>query len=66
MLADEPTGNLDPHTSEHVFHELINLIHNTGVAALIATHNMELAARMDRVLRVEDGLLIEITRAGLR
>ena len=66
ILADEPTGNLDPHTAEHVFDALINLIHNTGVAALIATHNMELAGRMDRILRVENGLLIEITRAGLR
>ena len=51
MLADEPTGNLDPHTSELVFHELIGLIRQQGVAALIATHNMELARRMDRVLR---------------
>jgi lipoprotein-releasing system ATP-binding protein len=66
ILADEPTGNLDPHTAEHVFDALIDLIHNTGVAALIATHNMELAGRMDRILRVENGLLIEITRAGLR
>ncbi len=60
LLADEPTGNLDPHTSERVFHELIDLIHHQGVAALIATHNMDLAHRMDRVLRLEDGLLHDI------
>jgi lipoprotein-releasing system ATP-binding protein len=59
ILADEPTGNLDPVTSEHVFKELLDLIHSQGVAALIATHNLALAARMDRVLRVEDGLLKE-------
>ena len=60
VLADEPTGNLDPRTSERVFHELIELIRAAGVAALIATHNMELAARMDRVLRLENGQLVEI------
>jgi lipoprotein-releasing system ATP-binding protein len=60
LLADEPTGNLDPTTSERVFHELIELIHTTGVAALIATHNMDLARRMDRVLRLEGGLLHEV------
>ena len=59
ILADEPTGNLDPHTSDHVFHELIELIHNQGVAALIATHNLALAARMDRVLHLQDGVLVE-------
>lgn len=59
ILADEPTGNLDPDTSELVFQELIALFHETGVAALIATHNLDLAARMDRVLRMEGGLLIE-------
>jgi lipoprotein-releasing system ATP-binding protein len=59
ILADEPTGNLDPHTSERVFSELIGMIHGEGVAALIATHNLALAARMDRVLRLEDGLLKE-------
>jgi lipoprotein-releasing system ATP-binding protein len=60
LLADEPTGNLDPKTSEHVFQELIELIRHHGVAALIATHNMDLARRMDRVLRLEDGHLIEV------
>ncbi len=60
LLADEPTGNLDPKTSEYVFRELIDLIRQQGVAALIATHNMELARRMDRVLRMEDGKLVEM------
>ncbi|MFO1173225.1 MAG: ABC transporter ATP-binding protein [Hyphomicrobiaceae bacterium] len=58
LLADEPTGNLDPPTAEHVFAELIGLIRSTGLAALIATHNLDLAARMDRVLRVEGGRLV--------
>jgi len=60
LLADEPTGNLDPKTADHVFDELMELIVRTGVAALIATHNMELAARMHRVLRLEGGMLVEI------
>lgn len=58
LLADEPTGNLDPHTAEGVFHELISLVRSSGVAALIATHNPELAARMDRVVRLQDGVLV--------
>ena len=62
ILADEPTGNLDPKTAEHVFSELMALIKATGVAALIATHNLDLAARMDRTLRLENGLLVEVTR----
>jgi len=66
ILADEPTGNLDPHTADHVSEALIHLIHSTGVAALIATHNMELARRMDRVLRLEEGILIEVGRSGTR
>lgn len=60
LLADEPTGNLDPSTSEYVFQELIHLIRSSGVAALIATHNLELASRMDRILRLEGGQLIEV------
>ena len=60
LLADEPTGNLDPSTADLVFSELIALIERTGVAALIATHNMDLAARMHRVLRLESGVLIEV------
>jgi lipoprotein-releasing system ATP-binding protein len=63
LLADEPTGNLDPQTSEHVFRELIDLIRQQGVAALIATHNMDLARRMDRVLLVQEGRLVEISAA---
>ncbi len=62
LLADEPTGNLDPKTSERVFNELISLIRRTGVAALIATHNVDLANRMDRVLQLSDGLLYELQR----
>ncbi|MBF0323652.1 ABC transporter ATP-binding protein [Magnetospirillum moscoviense] len=58
LLADEPTGNLDPHTSESVFDELLKLVRSTGVAALIATHNPELAGRMDRVVRLADGKLV--------
>ena len=66
LLADEPTGNLDPKTAEYVFQELIDLIRQHGVAALIATHNMDLARRMDRVLQVQDGKLVEITPAAVR
>ncbi len=65
LLADEPTGNLDPHTSEHVFQELVRVIREHGVAALIATHNMELARRMDRVLMMQDGRLVELAPASL-
>jgi lipoprotein-releasing system ATP-binding protein len=60
LLADEPTGNLDPHTADGVFHELIGLVRSSGVAALIATHNPELAARMDRVVRLQDGVLVAV------
>jgi len=59
LLADEPTGNLDPNTAERVFEELMRLVNEEGVAAVVATHNLELAARMDRVLRLTDGHLIE-------
>lgn len=59
LLADEPTGNLDPATSDQVFAALMELVRGSGLAALIATHNMELAARMDRVLRLEAGVLAE-------
>ena len=58
LLADEPTGNLDPHTAEGVFDELIRLARGAGLAALIATHNVELARRMDRVIRLVDGRLV--------
>lgn len=60
LLADEPTGNLDPHTAEGVFRELISLVRSSGVAAMIATHNPELAARMDRVVRMQDGQLVPV------
>lgn len=58
LLADEPTGNLDPATSDRVFGTLVELVRDTGLAALIATHNLELAARMDRVVRLQDGLVV--------
>lgn len=61
LLADEPTGNLDPETAERVFRQLIQLVRDSGVAALIATHNLDLAERMDRVLHLSDGLLREQT-----
>ena len=57
VLADEPTGNLDPHTSATVFQALFDLARATGVAVLIATHNMELAQYMDRVFALKDGHL---------
>ena len=63
LLADEPTGNLDPTTSGHVFHQLLELVQHTGVAALMATHNLALASRMHRVLRLERGMLIETNPA---
>jgi len=59
LLADEPTGNLDPATSQTVFEALHDLVKKTGVAALIATHNMELAGHMDRVFALKDGHLEE-------
>lgn len=59
LLADEPTGNLDPKTAEGVFRQLIDLVRASKIAAIIATHNLILASRMDRVLRLEDGQLIE-------
>ena len=55
LLADEPTGNLDPHTAEDVFSVLMTRVREGGLAALIATHNLDLSERMDRVLRLEDG-----------
>jgi lipoprotein-releasing system ATP-binding protein len=63
LLADEPTGNLDPHTAARVFEELVYFIKSSGVAALIATHNFDLAGRMDRVLQLEEGLLIEAAQS---
>ncbi len=60
LLADEPTGNLDPKTADHVFTTLASLVKATGLAALIATHNMELAARMDRRVTIRDGRVAEV------
>ncbi|MBR2033064.1 MAG: ABC transporter, partial [Alphaproteobacteria bacterium] len=56
---DEPTGNLDPKTSTVVFSELISIVKETGLSALIATHNLELARQMDRIVTLQDGRLIE-------
>ncbi|MSP01786.1 MAG: ABC transporter ATP-binding protein [Acetobacteraceae bacterium] len=61
LLADEPTGNLDVETAETVFAELVARVRDVGVAALIATHNPELAARMDRTVRIRDGRIVEET-----
>lgn len=58
LLADEPTGNLDPATSDQVFSALMELVRETGLSALIATHNMELAARMDRIVRLDQGRVV--------
>ena len=57
LLADEPTGNLDPATSQDVFSALMDLVRETGLSAVIATHNRELASIMDRIVRLEDGKL---------
>ncbi len=58
LLADEPTGNLDPATSDQVFGALMALVRDTGLSALIATHNLDLAARMDRVVRLDQGQVV--------
>ena len=60
LLADEPTGNLDPQTADHVFNALMQLVRATRVAMLIATHNMELASRMDRRVSLKDGQVVEL------
>jgi lipoprotein-releasing system ATP-binding protein len=60
LLADEPTGNLDPRTSEHVFATLTELVHASGFAAVVATHNVALAARMDRRVTLQDGRVVEL------
>ena len=60
LLADEPTGNLDPNTADHVFKALMQLVEATQVAMLIATHNMELAGRMDRRVSLVDGKVVEL------
>jgi lipoprotein-releasing system ATP-binding protein len=58
LLADEPTGNLDPATSDQVFAALMAIVRDTGLSALIATHNMDLAARMDRIVRLDQGRVV--------
>jgi lipoprotein-releasing system ATP-binding protein len=60
LLADEPTGNLDPRTADHVFGALTDLVRFSGLAALIATHNMDLARRMDRRVTLRDGKIVEL------
>lgn len=60
LLADEPTGNLDPKTSEHVFATLMGLVRASKLAALVATHNMDIAGRMDRRVTIKDGLVVEL------
>ena len=59
LLADEPTGNLDPETASRVFDMLLEVVRETGLAALIATHNHDLAGRMDRTVRLEGGVVLE-------
>ena len=60
LLADEPTGNLDPRTSEYVFNSLTQLVRASGLAAVIATHNMDIAGRMDRRVTLRDGKVVEL------
>ena len=60
LLADEPTGNLDPRTSDHVFSALTQLVQASGLAVVVATHNMDIAGRMDRRVTLRDGLVIEL------
>jgi lipoprotein-releasing system ATP-binding protein len=61
LLADEPTGNLDPKTADHVFSTLTTLVRASGLAALIATHNLDLAARMDRRVTLQEGQVVELS-----
>lgn len=65
LLADEPTGNLDPKTSDHVFSELLAIVKETGLSALIATHNFELAGKMDRKVSLKDGTLQDLRASKL-
>jgi lipoprotein-releasing system ATP-binding protein len=60
LLADEPTGNLDPHTANHVFDTLTQLVRASGLAAIIATHNLDLARRMDRRVTIQEGMVVEM------
>jgi lipoprotein-releasing system ATP-binding protein len=65
LLADEPTGNLDPNTSDNVFLTLLDVVKETGLSALIATHNIELAHKMDREVTLKDGKLIDLRTGGV-
>jgi lipoprotein-releasing system ATP-binding protein len=60
LLADEPTGNLDPQTAGHVFQTLVAIVRASRLAALIATHNLDLAAKMDRRVTIRDGLVVQL------
>jgi lipoprotein-releasing system ATP-binding protein len=60
LLADEPTGNLDVHTAEHVFATLNQLVRASGLATIIATHNLDIAAHMDRRVTIRDGMVVEL------
>ena len=66
LLADEPTGNLDMRTAGGVFDALVDLVQSEGLAALVATHNLELAARMDRALVLHEGKLLDAGKLGAR
>jgi lipoprotein-releasing system ATP-binding protein len=61
LLADEPTGNLDVRTSAHVFATLNQLVRASGLAAIVATHNLDIAAQMDRRVTIRDGAVVEVT-----
>jgi lipoprotein-releasing system ATP-binding protein len=65
LLADEPTGNLDPDTAAHVFDALTQLVRASRLAALIATHNHTLADRMDRVITLSGGKVVPVSPGGL-
>jgi lipoprotein-releasing system ATP-binding protein len=60
LLADEPTGNLDAHTAEHVFNALVQLARASRLATIVATHNLDIAARMDRRVTIREGLVVEL------
>ncbi len=60
LLADEPTGNLDPRTSDHVFGALTQLIRQSGLTVILATHNLDIAARMDRRVTIREGRVVEL------
>jgi lipoprotein-releasing system ATP-binding protein len=60
LLADEPTGNLDPGTAERVFRQLMELVRSEGLAAIVATHNLDIARRMDRIWQLEGGKIVEV------